>query len=253
MSEQIVQVQDAATPTKNMRTIQQTAGGNTVQSEVVILATGAPNGGDTYDARQIRTLTSADVVTAILQGVTLGQKSMTGSLPVVIASNQSAVSISGTVTANQGTAGPTWPVRGDNTEGSAPTASHHITNLAAKDFNTGNMQFLPVSTSQGLANLAINVMLDATQPAIPVFLSPNNAVSFSIQNNSTSISAVGQAAPDTGSSVTLGRASTQVTGTWSGVLVLDVTFDNGLSWTSAQLNSILNYETGQWQSNITTN
>src|SRR5260370_42294471 len=65
MSEQIVQVQDAATPTKNMRTIQQTAGGNTVESEVVILATGASNGGDTYDARQVRTLTAADVVTVI--------------------------------------------------------------------------------------------------------------------------------------------------------------------------------------------
>src|SRR5260370_39496940 len=65
MSEQIVQVQDAATPTKNMRTIQQTAGGNTVQSEVVILATGASNGGDTDDARQVRTLTAADVVTVI--------------------------------------------------------------------------------------------------------------------------------------------------------------------------------------------
>lgn len=51
-----------------MRTIQQTTGGNTVQSEVIVLATGAANGGDTYDARQIRTLTSADVVTAILQG-----------------------------------------------------------------------------------------------------------------------------------------------------------------------------------------
>jgi hypothetical protein len=117
-----------------MRTIQQAAGGNTVQSEVVILATGVANGGDTYDARQIRTLTSADVVTAILQGVTLGQKPMTGSLPVVIASNQSAVSISGTVTANQGTAaavGNAWPTKvsdGTNTAaltslGTPPTSS----------------------------------------------------------------------------------------------------------------------------------
>jgi hypothetical protein len=65
MSEQIVQVADASPSTKNMRTIQQTAGGNTVQSEVVILATGVASGGDTYDARQIRTLTSSDVVTAI--------------------------------------------------------------------------------------------------------------------------------------------------------------------------------------------
>jgi len=63
MSEQIVQVADASPSTKNMRTIQQTAGGNTVQSEVVVLATGAANGGDTYDARQIRALASTDTVT----------------------------------------------------------------------------------------------------------------------------------------------------------------------------------------------
>ena len=112
MSEQIVQVADSSPSTKNMRTIQQTAGGNTVQSEVIVLATGAANGSDTYDARQIRTLTSMDVVTAILQGVTLGQKTMIGSLPVVIASNQSALPVSGTIAANQGTAGSlanAWP------------------------------------------------------------------------------------------------------------------------------------------------
>ena len=114
MSEQIVQVADASPSTKNMRTIQQTAGGNTVQSEVIVLATGAANGSDTYDARQIRALNSADVVTAILQGVTLGQKTMANSLPVVIASNQSAIPISGTVTSNQGTANSlanAWPVK----------------------------------------------------------------------------------------------------------------------------------------------
>ena len=76
-------VQDAAAPTKNMRTIQQTVGGNTVQSEVVILATGAPNGGDTYDARQIRTLTSADIVKAILSdGTNSVLVTNTGSLQV---------------------------------------------------------------------------------------------------------------------------------------------------------------------------
>ena len=249
MSEQTVQVQDATTPTKNMRTIQQTAGGNTVQSEVVILATGAANAADTYDARQIRTLTSVDVVTAILQGVTLGQKPMTGSLPVVIASNQTAVSVSGTVTANEG--GAPWTVTGTRAEGAAPVASAHQTILSSKDFNTGSMQFLPVSTTQGLANLGVNVYLDATQPAIPVVLSHNNAVQFSIQNESASIAAVGQTAQGSiGGAATLQRASAQVTGTWSGQLVLDVTFDNGTSWTSVQLNSILNYETGQWQSSI---
>lgn len=42
--------------------------------------------------------------------IALGQTTMAGSLPVAIASNQGAVPVSGTVTANQGTAGSAWPV-----------------------------------------------------------------------------------------------------------------------------------------------
>src|SRR2546426_959190 len=42
-----------------MRTIQNTVGGNTVQSEVVVLST---DGADKYDARQIRALLSSDVI-----------------------------------------------------------------------------------------------------------------------------------------------------------------------------------------------
>jgi len=83
MSEQIVQVADASPSTKNMRTIQQTVGGNSVQSEVVILATGAASGGDTYDARQIRALTSSDIVKAILSdGTNSVVVTNTGSLRV---------------------------------------------------------------------------------------------------------------------------------------------------------------------------
>ena len=52
-----------------------------------------------YDGRQIRALTNADVVKAQLQdnsgtGVTVGQKVMTSSLPVVISSDQSAIPVS---------------------------------------------------------------------------------------------------------------------------------------------------------------
>lgn len=43
----------------------------------------------------------------------LGQTTMAASLPVAIASNQSAVPVSGTVTANQGTAGTAWETVGD--------------------------------------------------------------------------------------------------------------------------------------------
>jgi len=94
-----------------MRTIQQTAGGNTVQSEVIVLATGAANGGDTYDARQIRALTSADVVTAILQSAVFKANNSAPvnaelALEVKLASLGgtligATLPISGTVTANQ--------------------------------------------------------------------------------------------------------------------------------------------------------
>ena len=119
MSEQIVQVADAATPTKNMRTIQQTVGGNTVQSEVIVLATGAAGGNDTYDSRQIRTLTSTDIVTSILSDGTNTLKIYAGNTTIPNDSTLRRIAIGlpsgvtlpvslaagSTVTANQGTRG----------------------------------------------------------------------------------------------------------------------------------------------------
>jgi hypothetical protein len=179
MSEQVVQVADASPSTKNMRTIQQTAGGNIVQSEVVILATGAANGGDTYDARQIRTLTSADVVTAILSG-SVGQgtpAAVSGAWPMKITDGTNTAAVfngnpvssqyglvvrlgnsqnsnignvgftaGATINAIQSTPGPSpWLVTGNRSEGAAPTGGAHQSILTAKDI-TGNLEFMPVVT-----------------------------------------------------------------------------------------------------------
>ncbi len=118
MSEQVVQVQDAATPSKNMRTIQAVVAGNTVQSEVVVLSS---NGTDTYDGRQIRTLTSSDIVSAILTDGTGHNVAIKNTSPVsndfglVVRNIPSGTQpVSGTVTANQGTPNVStnsWPTR----------------------------------------------------------------------------------------------------------------------------------------------
>src|SRR5437660_5612120 len=60
-SEAYVDVQDAASPTKHMRTIQNTVGGNTVQSETIVLST---DGADKYDAREVPDLTGSGTLTA---------------------------------------------------------------------------------------------------------------------------------------------------------------------------------------------
>src|SRR5438874_11311229 len=67
-SEAYVDVQDAASPTKHMRTIQNTVGGNTVQSEVVVLST---DGLDKYDAREIPDLTASGTLSGANQTVQL--------------------------------------------------------------------------------------------------------------------------------------------------------------------------------------
>ena len=172
MSEQIVQVADAASPTKNMRTIQQTVNAQTVQSEVIVLATGAANGADTYDARQVRALTSSDVITA------QGQATLTNWLGVQLTSDASHAAsvinsapttqyglvtrnipsgtqtVSGTVQANQGTAsGTAWPVKiTDNTNqvpiiNTAPAAAIYglSTFSTLYGFAGSNGQYFPVN------------------------------------------------------------------------------------------------------------
>lgn len=66
MSEDFIQVAPDTPGGKKLRTLAQTISSDTREAEVIVLATGAANGADTYDARQIRALTSTDIVTSIL-------------------------------------------------------------------------------------------------------------------------------------------------------------------------------------------
>lgn len=92
---------------------------------------------------------------------TVGQKVMASSSPVVIASDQSAIAVSGTVTANQGTANTAanaWP--------------HKITD------GTNTAAVKAASTASV-----------ATDPALVVAVSPNNTISTTLGSASTGIKA----------------------------------------------------------------
>lgn len=88
---------------------------------------------------------------------TVGQKAMTASIPVVIASDQSAVSVaqSGTWTVQQGT--PPWAVKGTDADGAAPTqnpvlvAGHDGTNVQTKLTDTAGRQRVVGAGADGAA------------------------------------------------------------------------------------------------------
>lgn len=267
-TEQIVQVADASSPTKNMRTLQQTINSNTVQSEVVVLATGTASGGDSYDARQIRALTSSDVVTAqgqatltnwigvqltsdashaasvinaapttqyglVTRNIPSGTQTVSGSVSI-----SGTATVAGTVTANMGTANTltnAWP--------------HTITD---------NLQNGPAAVmTSGLFNPALNVVIDGgNTPTVAIGGQPT--VIMGQNNASVNITASGQTSPLAG---TQGRASVNVQANGGGqggvmhapsTLVLDYSFDNGTNFFPAPGNPIYNWALGQWQNNITT-
>jgi len=107
-----------------------------VQAATNALAVRLTDGTAYYDARQIRALTNSDIVKAQLQdnagtAITLGQKVMTSSVPVVIASNQTYVPagiVVGTVYAPDGTA---LTVKSAATTYNPPTAGDQATPLVA--------------------------------------------------------------------------------------------------------------------------
>jgi hypothetical protein len=81
-----------------------------------ILGTEIYTGGSPIDPRQIRALTTSDVVKVHLQddggaAITLGQQAMATSLPVVVANNQSAIPVSQS---------GTWTVQPGNTPNTVP-------------------------------------------------------------------------------------------------------------------------------------
>ncbi len=168
MSEQIVQVADASPSTKNMRTIQQTAGGNTVQSEVIVLATGAANAGDTYDARQIRTLTSSDIVTAILQNATFIANNVASaatdkalevkisSLGSALVNNTLPVSISASVNVSQNT--NPWTVAGQQSEGPSDIGTVTV----SQNFLGANDKPDVTANQSGILKVNANIPLLAT-------------------------------------------------------------------------------------------
>lgn len=140
----------------------------------------------------------------------LGQKSSSGSAPVVLASDQSAIPVtqSGSWTVNQGTAntvGNAWPVM--NTDG---------TNTAAVK--------------------AASTPPSSTDPALVVAISPNSPVTAapptntSATGNLTVACASGSACPANSTlQLTTDGASTfgyETHGTWSATVVTDVSYDS---------------------------
>src|SRR5439155_513068 len=80
-SEAYVDVQDAAAPTKKMRTIQNTVGGNTVQSETIVLST---DGADKYDAREVPDLTASGTLSCTNQTLQLSIVGRSGASAVLV-------------------------------------------------------------------------------------------------------------------------------------------------------------------------
>jgi len=117
------------------------------------------NGGLALDS----TLTSGSSKTQISSWLgsaapTVGQKTMAASIPVVIASDQSAIPVSGTVTANQGTANTianAWPVK--ITDGTDTVAINTDGSLNVKQ-NPANLSVT--------ATAATGVAVTATLPAV---------------------------------------------------------------------------------------
>ena len=182
MSEQIVQVQDAATPTKNMRTIQSVVAGNTVQSEVVVLSS---NGTNTYDGRQIRALTIADIVSAILTDGSGHNVAIKSTLPLSndfglvvrnIPSGTQTVSVAGTPTVSQNLLGATdKPDVTANVSGTLPVAIvDPYTGTKARVDSNGNLIMTPGISPNFSSATKPNPILGAPQYA-PVNPSPSPA------------------------------------------------------------------------------
>lgn len=143
---------------------------------------------------------------------TVGQKTSANSIPVVIASDQSAVAVSGTVTANIGTTG----------------------GLALDATLTGGTQRTRVTDGTNDAAVkAASTAAVATDPALVVAISPNNSVTVSTA--------------DTTATGTLGALNAAVTvalkgesgagfqldaGTLIGTIVPEVSLDGGTTWVS---------------------
>lgn len=151
--------------------------------------------------------TQATLASILTNTPAVGQATMAASSPVVIASNQSAVPVSGTVTANQGTPNT-------NTNGWYTRITDGTNNTVVKAASTAAV---------------------ASDPALVVAISPNNTVpvSFGSQAAVTGTLAATNAVLAIPS---LGSASygLSVAGTWVGTITPEFTLD-GTNWFSCRV------------------
>ena len=227
----IVGAGSAGSPTGGIITIQGAAGGTPVPISVASLP--LPSGAAT-EATLATRLSNATFTSRIN---TFGQKTMANSTPVVISSDQSAITItgsttvSGTVTSNQGTANTLanrWPViitDGTNTQPTGDIVDRAIFHKITDGTNTATVK-------------AASTAAVATDPALVVAISPNNTVSVS-------------GVADTTASGTLNALNAVVAinlmgqngvgfqlnaGTLIGTIVPEISFDGGATWIMTQFN-----------------
>jgi hypothetical protein len=117
---------------------------------------------------------------------TVGQKTMVNSVPIAIASDQTAIpvtdnggslTVDGTVTANQGTAAAlsgAWPVKVTDGTNTLPTGDALARSIFTQisDATTGPVAVKAASTSPSATDKALVVVLSPNQQAIPVSSTP---------------------------------------------------------------------------------
>src|SRR5439155_268798 len=206
-SEAYVDVQDAAAPTKKMRTIQNTVGGNTVQSETIVLST---DGADKYDAREVPDLTASG---------TLSCTNQTLQLSIVGRSGASAVLVY-----NSGTSSVLFDVSNDGTSWiSAGVWDGSLMRISATA--SGTFQFLDLAGMQ-YVRVRANVVFSAN---VTVSLRATYGGNFSdprtIQKSGSTIGPNygGNIGGWTGSTFALVQAlATNPVGTESGLIVRNI-------------------------------
>src|SRR5579859_3769525 len=129
-------------------------------------------------------------------GVTVGQGLMAASIPVVIASNQSAVPVSGTITANAGTG--TFTVSGTVTA-NAGTGTLAVSLAAHQSVNVDECGGTAVAAGQAVMASSIPVVVASNQSAIPI--SGTVTANAGTGTLATNLAQVG------GSAVALGQAA----------------------------------------------
>jgi hypothetical protein len=160
---------------------------------------------------------------------TNGQKTMAGSAPVVLASDQSAIPVTGTVTANVGTTNGLaldTSLATTNTEIGIVTETAPATDTASSGLNgrlqriaqrlTSLIALLPTALGQGTMAQGLKVVLPSDQSAIPVTLT-STTITGTASENLAQVNGVttltGAGATGTGSQrTTVAQDSTTIAG-----------------------------------------